>query len=90
MVAAYSAVAESSVVIKEEPIEVPNAPIKLAKKPKRKAEKFDQPPMEIPNLKAELDQEANWSAKIGYERFIYMVRGANGVRIFIGEVLASP
>ena len=90
MEAAYSAVAESPVVIQEEPIEVPNAPIKPARKLKHKAEKFDQPPMEIPNLKAELDQEANWSAKIGYERFIYMVRGANGVRIFIGDALANP
>ena len=90
MEAAYSAVAQSPMVIKEEPMEVPTAPIKPAKMPKRKAEKFDQPPMKIPNLKAELEQEDNWNAKIGYERYIYMVRGANGVRVFIGEALANP
>ena len=90
MGAAYTAVAESPVVIKEEPMEVPAAPIKPVKKPKRKAEKFDQPPMKIPNIKVELEQEDNWSAKIGYERYIYMVRGASGVRIFMGEALANP
>ena len=72
-------------VIKEEPMEVPAAPIKPAKKPKRKAGKFDQPQMKIPNLKAELEQDDNWSAKIGYERYIYMVRGASGVWILMGE-----